>query len=114
MNKPEFHFSVSAPPVFLPNGAPTNFTVLNGENTRFFCLAKSNVYAGRITYTWNFEGKVIPGYSDQPQGNLTLVSVNVTNAGKYSCTASDGTESITGNAYLEVHGMAFDDLYFLS
>ncbi|HTV42854.1 MAG TPA: GH25 family lysozyme [Candidatus Sulfotelmatobacter sp.] len=80
---------------------PTNITVDLGSNATLYSKASGT----SVNFQWYFNGKAISGATSS---NLTIVDVQLTNAGAYTVTASNSYANIPVAATLSVLGPLFN------
>ena len=104
--------SISAPRVML---SPAEQTRDEGGNTAFYCTVSGNP---RPKVEWRIKGsRVSPGakYSFKDDGTLTIRHLNYSDAGQYTCVASNilGSSEVPGNLTVRGEGIQeFNKLRF--
>ena len=95
--------SISVPRVLL---SPTEQTRNEGGNTTFYCTISGNP-SPRVE--WKFKGRTLQSglagakYSVE-RGELTVINLNYTDAGRYTCVATNILGSASGSGNLKVLG----------
>ncbi|XP_068737512.1 uncharacterized protein [Montipora capricornis] len=93
--------SISTPQVVL---SPTGQTQNEGRNTAFYCTVGGNP---RPTVEWLFNGKnlVSGGKYSISEGELTVKNLNYSDAGQYTCVATNILGSANSSGDLSVRGL---------
>ncbi|XP_044015450.1 protein sidekick isoform X2 [Aphidius gifuensis] len=83
---------------------PRNMTVLDGKDATFTCRA---VGAPQPNTTWYFNDTSVLEIAGRVQlldsGDLSITSVKLSDAGRYTCVRQNGVGSVNASAYLSVH-----------
>ena len=99
--------SISTPQVVL---SPTGQTRNEGRNTAFYCTVGGNP---RPTVEWLFNGKnlVSGGKYSISEGELTVKNLNYSDAGQYTCVATNILGSANSSGDLSVRGKRIEVIY---